>query len=177
MKILVIYESKYGSTQKYAEDIAKHVDAEILPFKKVKWKHLDEYEMVVFGSYVRGGNISKINEFLQHWSSMDGKAVIVFATGMSIPSEETRKDLVEQNVLEDYHLRFYQLRGTFNYQSLRFPDNLMFNQSIKIIEQQQPDKARDLEYVKENPIEAYDQEKIDRIISIIEKIKIGEARK
>lgn len=177
MKTLVIYESKYGSTQKYAEDIASRVGGDILPFKKVKWKKLDEYEIVVFGSYVRGGNITKINEFLQHWNELEGKAIIVFATGMSIPDENTRKELIEQNVLSDVHLRFYQLRGTFDFSKLRFPDSMIFNNSIKIVAEQDPSKANDLEYVKENPIVAYDKDKIERIVTVIEKIKLGEARK
>lgn len=178
MKTLVIYESKYGSTQKYAEEIAKRVEGDILPFKKVKFKKaIGEYDIIVFGAYTRGGKVAKIDEFLQNWSLMEGKAVIIFACGMSIPTAESRKELIETNVLNDYHLRFYQLRGRFNYSELRFPDNLIFNQSIKIVEQQDPSKATDLEYIKSNPIEVYDQEKVDYIVSVIQKIKIGEAQK
>ncbi len=34
-----------------------------------------------------------------------------------------------------------------------------------------------LDWIKENPVNVYDQEKVDRVVSVIEKIKIGEASK
>ena len=179
MKTLVLYESKYGSTQKYAEDIAKHSDADLFPLKKFRWKNLRDYEIVVFGGYVRGGNVQGINDFLSHWDEMDGKAVIIFASGMGIPTKETRENLIEQNVLGDYHLRFYQLRGSFDYSKLKFADRLVFDQSIKAMSRdpESAGQANDLDWVKSNPIPSYDQERVDYICGVIQKIKIGEAKK
>lgn len=179
MKTLVIYESKYGSTEKYARDIASRVEGDILPFKKVKWKRLDEYEIIVFGSYVRGGNIEKINEFLSHWNVLEGKAILVFANGMGMPTKESRENLIEQNVLGDYHLRFYQFRGSFDFSKLKFPDNFLFNKSISLMASH-PElggNAQDLNFVKENPIEVYDSEKVEKVIEVVQKIKLGEAKK
>lgn len=179
MKTLVIYESKYGSTEKYASDIASRVEGDLLPFKKVKWKNLDQYEIVVFGSYVRGGNIQKINEFLSHWNALEGKAVLVFATGMAMPSKEGRENLIEQNVLGDYHLRFYQFRGTFDFSKLKFPDNFMFNKSISLMASH-PElggNGQDLSFLKDNPIVVYDSEKVEKVVDVIQKIKLGEAKK
>lgn len=179
MKTVIIYESKYGSTEKYAKDIGTRVGADVLPFKKFKWKTLNEYDIVVFGSYIRGGAITKINDFLQHWDETEGKAVIVFGVGMALPTKESRDQLISSNVLYDLHLRFYQFQGNFDFSKLKFPDNFMFNQSIKLM------KARpelggapeQLDWIKENPVNVYDQEKVDRVVSVIEKIKIGEASK
>lgn len=179
MKTLVIYESKYGSTEKYASEIARRVGADIFPFKKFKWKNIDQYEIVVFGSYIRGGNINKVNDFLYHWNELEGKAVLIFANGMGQPTKESRENLIEQNVLGDYHLRFYQFRGSFDFSKLKFPDNIMFNQSIKMM-QSHPElggNATDLAWLKDNPIEVYDSEKIERVVEVIEKIKTGEAKK
>lgn len=111
MKTVIIYESKYGSTEKYAKDIGTRVGADVLPFRKFKWKTLNEYDIVVFGSYIRGGAITKINDFLQHWDEMEGKAVIVFGVGMALPTKESRDQLISSNVLYDLHLRFYQFQG------------------------------------------------------------------
>ena len=109
----------------------------------------------------------------------DGKAVIIFASGMGIPTKETRENLIEQNVLGDYHLRFYQLRGSFDYSKLKFADRLVFDQSIKAMSRdpESAGQANDLDWVKSNPILSYDQERVDYICGVIQKIKIGEAKK
>lgn len=180
MKTLVIFESKYGSTEKYATDIAKRVEADVSPFKKVKWKNIQDYDIVVFGSYIRGGKIQKIDDFLQHWDELKDKAVLVFATGMGMASKESRDNLIQTNVLGDYHLRFYQFRGSFDFSKLNFIDRLMFTQSLKIMEAH-PElaggNAQDMSWVKDNPIEVYDSEKVDRVVDVIQKIKLGEASK
>lgn len=179
MKTLIIYESKYGSTEKYAKDIGTRVDADVVPFKKFKWKNIDNYDIVVFGSYIRGGNITKVNDFLQHWGEMDGKAVIVFAVGMSLATKESREQLINSNVLYDLHLRFYQFQGTFDFSKLKFPDNFMFNQSIKMM-QAHPEMGgspEQLDWIKENPINVYDSDKVERVVTVIQKIKTGEASK
>lgn len=180
MKTLVIFESKYGSTEKYATDIAKRVDADIFPFKKVKWKSIQEYDIILFGSYIRGGKIQKIDEFLSHWEEMKDKAVLIFATGMGIATKESRDNLIQTNVLGDYHLRFYQFRGSFNFSKLNFMDRMMFTQSLKLM-QAHPElgggNVEDVSWVKDNPIEVYDNEKVDRVVDVIQKIKLGEASK
>ena len=166
--------------QKYATDIAKRVEADVSPFKKVKWKNIQDYDIVVFGSYIRGGKIQKIDDFLQHWDELKDKAVLVFATGMGMASKESRDNLIQTNVLGDYHLRFYQFRGSFDFSKLNFIDRLMFTQSLKIMEAH-PELAggntQDMSWVKDNPIEVYDNEKVDRVVDVIQKIKLGEASK
>lgn len=180
MKTLVIFESKYGSAEKYATDIAKRVDGDLCPFKKVKWKNIHDYDIIVFGSYIRGGKIQKIDDFLQHWEEMKDKAVLLFATGMGMANKESRENLIQTNVLGDYHLRFYQFRGSFDFSKLNFMDRLMFAQSLKFMEAH-PELAggnpQDISWVKDNPIEVYDNEKVDRVVNVIQEIKLGEASK
>ena len=64
MKTLVLYQSKTGNTEKYANDIAKRVNADIFPLKRFKAKKLSEYDTIVFGGWVKGGKIQGIDEFL-----------------------------------------------------------------------------------------------------------------
>ncbi len=179
MKTLVLYESRYGSTKKYAEDIANRVGADVFPLKKFKWKTLPDYQIVIFGGWIKGGEIIGLNKFLQHWKDMeDNQSVIVFGSGMSIPTKDTRALLIEQNLLDLYHLRFYQFRGTFDFQKLKFPDNFIINQSIAGMARDpaNEEKVNDLNWVKSNPINYYDQEKVDKVCQVIQDIRLGTAK-
>lgn len=173
MRTLVLYESKNGSTKKYAEDIALGISADILPLKKFKWKNINEYDTIVFGGWVLGGKIRGIDEFLGHWPEMETKNVLIFSSGMSYVTKEGRETLISQNLLDMYHLRFYQLRGSFDYSKLNFFHKMMISNSLRLMARSGED-SEDADYVsrlKETPLEYYDQTGIDRMLSVLHRIE------
>lgn len=172
MRTLILYYSKTGNTEKYAEDIASSLKCDVLPFKKFKKKMIDDYDTIIFGSRVMGTRIQKLDNFLQMYELMKEKNVIIFAVGMSVVTKQTRDDLIKGNLLDLYHVRFYQLRGSFDYQKLGLVERLLFDNSLRLIQKDEassPDQTA-LLALKETPIEVYDQAGVDRIISVVRKI-------
>jgi len=172
MKTLILYCSKHGSTKAYAEDLAKRVSADIYPIGKLKPRHWADYDTIVFGGWVMGGKIQGVDKFLAEWDSISDKNVIIFAVGMGLPDKTTRANLISQNILDLYHLRFYQLRGSFDFAKLKFPYNILLKSSIGQMRKDpaQSDTISALDYFREHPLECYDTEKIERIESVIESI-------
>ena len=180
MRTLIVYESQSGSTKKYAEDIAKAVSADLLPLKKFKAKIVPDYDCIVFGGWVRGAQIMGLNDFLAKYDAMEGKDVLVFSAGLSPASEEGRKQLISSNILDLYHVRYYQLQGSFDYAKLPLKSRLMFDFSIRRLQsdpETDPLTIQQLVTVKNTPISFYDQAKIDRIIAVINKLSLERATK
>ena len=172
MRTLILYTSKTGNTKKYAEDIAQAVNGDVLPLKKYKWKDVGDYDSIVFGGWVMGGKIQGIDDFLSHYDEISDKNILVFSSGMGFVTSESRDRLISGNVLDIYHIRYYQLRGSFDYSKLHFPYNFMINTSLRAL-RKDPDSAQDLsmvENLKETPLEFYDQQGIDRIISVLHRL-------
>lgn len=173
-KTLVLYTSNCGSTQKYATDIAHAVDGDVLPLKKFKWKNIDDYQIVVYGGWVNNGTIKGIDDFLYDYENrLKDKDVLVFACGMSITSETGRKELIDRNYLSPYHIRFYQVRGNFDFQKLSWTQKMMMKAAIKMAAnnpEATPDQQA-LAKILDTPIECYDREKIERIITVIRQIE------
>ena len=172
MRTLILYTSKTGSTKKYAEDIAQAVNGDVFPLKKYKWKDVGDYDSIVFGGWVMGGKIQGIDDFLSHYDEISDKNILVFSSGMGFVTSESRDRLISGNVLDIYHIRYYQLRGSFDYSKLHFPYNFMINTSLRAL-RKDPDSAQDLsmvENLKETPLEFYDQQGVDRIISVLHRL-------
>lgn len=180
MRTLVLYESKTGSTKKYAEEIARSVNGDILPAKKFKAKMIQDYDTFVFGGWVMGGKIQGLDRFLSFYDEMkEGHDILIFACGMSIVSKEARDSLISSNILDLYHVRFYQLRGSFDYQKLNLVNKILMSNSLRMIDKD-PKASFDqkaLLDIKEHPIEYYDRAGLDRIISVLHKLSAigGEA--
>ncbi|MCR5079559.1 MAG: flavodoxin domain-containing protein [Bacilli bacterium] len=175
MKTIVLYESKRGSTEAYAKDIAKAIDCEVLPLKKFKWKTVKDYDAIVFGGWTRGSVIVGIDNFLSHWEEMKEKNVIVFSSGLSPSSKVVRDAMISSNLLDMYHLRYYQLQGKFDYASLSFLDKTLIKTSVARL-QNDPNyddmhKAA-MQRLLTTPIDVYDQEGVNKIIRVLNKISL-----
>ena len=177
MRTLVIYESQAGSTKQYAEDIAKAVGADILPLKKFKAKMIPNYDVFVFGGWVRGSTIVGLNDFLAEYDAMEGKDIIIFSSGMSMTSPETRKNMISANILDLYHVRYYQFQGSFDFSKLSLKNKFLFNAAIRQVEND-PNATADMKmvsYVKDHPVNFYDQEKVNRVIAVINSLSVEKA--
>ena len=81
--------------------------------------------------------------------------------------------MITGNLLDLYHVRYYQLRGSFDYSKLRFPYTWMIQLGVSGAK-----KANDgntdvsfLERVMETPFEYYDNAGIDKMISILHRLE------
>jgi len=178
MRTIVLYVSQAGSTKKYAEDIAAYSGGDAMPLKRFKNRDYKKYDTIVFGGWIMGNTIQGLNKFLSNYGLMKGKNVIIFSSGMSIPSPEARSLIIEQNVLDLYHVRYFQLRGSFDYKNIKFPYNLLLSNSLRMIARDPdatPDQKMLLE-LKSHPISYYDHEKIDKIVAVIRSLNVIEVK-
>lgn len=173
-KTLILYCSNTGDTKKYAEDIASQVSADIFPLKKFKWKKIDDYDIVLFAGWVMGGEIKGLNDFLSHWDDdLKSKDVIVIGNGMGMATPETRKRLIDQNLLDMYHIRFYQFQGSFDMDRLNLTYKLLMKASIKRLEADPNATAaeKSITTIIDNPISYYDHAKVERVVEVIHTIE------
>jgi menaquinone-dependent protoporphyrinogen IX oxidase len=175
MKTLILYTSKTGNTKAYAEDIAKQVAADVAPLKGFRMKKMLDYDTIVFGGWVQGGTIKGLDKFLSDYKSIEKKNVLIFSVGMSIPTSDGRSLMIEQNLLDMYHVRYYQFRGSFDMKKLHFPESFMISNSLKMIAND-PAAAPDqqaLMGIKDHPIEFYDSEKVAKVVSVINQLSFA----
>jgi NAD(P)H dehydrogenase (quinone) len=57
-KIIVVYHSSYGHTQKQAERIAKGADGEVMSVEEIDWDKLDQADAIIFGAPTYMGSVS-----------------------------------------------------------------------------------------------------------------------
>lgn len=103
MHVLVTYQSKYGSTEQYAEWIATALDADIHHIDNVTEADLRAYDVVIFGSYVRVGRVTNVRFLERHWHILQSKLVVLFVTAANPTGSVTRESTYQSSVPS--HLR------------------------------------------------------------------------
>ena len=84
-KIIILYNSKTGFTQRYAEQIGKELDCPVRALKDTP-ADLSQYSVVVFGSRLHAGMLDGWKKARKLLARRGAKQIVVFATG-AMPNE------------------------------------------------------------------------------------------
>lgn len=80
-KILIIYYTKTGFTEKYAQWVREETNCELLPYSRRDTADFTAYDTIVYGGGVHAGAINGIKWFRKKMTELSGKRLAVFATG------------------------------------------------------------------------------------------------
>ena len=124
-KTLILYASKYGATEKYAQSLAQSLHADLLKTADATSEKLSAYESIIFGGGLYAGRVNGLKVLTQNWTLMQNKRVAVFLVGMTPP--EASADMVAKAIpaqIKDHAGVFY-LRGAVPYEKMGFLTKLL----------------------------------------------------
>ena len=112
MKTLVLYKSKYGSTEMYAKWIAEALGADISTMDYFKAGNLGGYSVVLIGSPTYMGKILAADFLIKNWTLLEDKQVYLFTVGM-IPWETQESNLSYQMIPQNIRdkIQFIKVPG------------------------------------------------------------------
>jgi len=151
MKTVVLYESKYGATRKYAQWISEELGCELFERSRFKPENLKHYDTVLYGGGLYAGGVAGSQLLVKNFSLLEGKRVAVFTVGLADPSNpeniaNIRKGL-DRIFTPDQQSRitFFHLRGGMDYSRLTFMDRLLMSMLKKIVAKKSPAEMTDEE--------------------------------
>ena len=119
-RTVVLYASRYGTTERYAKEIAQRLGCEAVNVKQWKQQRFSDYDTVIFGGSLYASAIRGVKALTKHEALLDGKRLIVFTVGMAAPDSPTLEQVWAQNFSPDMQRRiaFFHLRGAIDYARL-----------------------------------------------------------
>lgn len=123
---VVIYKSKTGFTEKYANWIAEELNCDVYPLENVNLVNLSEYDLIIFGSGVRAGKMAGIKFIDKSRINFPNKKLVIFATGATPPDESEAIERVRtMNVPKNSGIPFFYFQSGFNYERMKGLDKLL----------------------------------------------------
>jgi len=125
-KILVLYRTKYGSTEQYAKWIAEEVRADLVKIEDFDTTRFDLYNAIIIGSPTYMGKI-QIKDFLEkNWDALKTKPMFLFNTGL-FPGEspESKKsfEMIPAHIRD--HIEYIKLPGKIDMKKLKFTEKMI----------------------------------------------------
>lgn len=143
---VVIFQSKYGSTKKYAEWIAEELDCDLVEGKKATLELLEKYETIIYGGGLYASGINGISFITNHFNKIKEKNVVIFTVGLANPNiKEQFKPIIDKNFTMEMQGKFkiFHLRGGIDYKRLSFTHKGMMALLVKIVRKKSDEELTD----------------------------------
>lgn len=171
MTALVVYASRYGSTEEYARAFAEKYDLEVVPFKQLS--SLEDYDTVFhFGALFASGTYG-LKEIVKRLDPNGSQRLIIVTVGLSDPEVEKNTDDIRKHI-EDLlppaileQTQIYHLRGRINYQELsplhRFMMRMVYLKAKRTPSEEQTAEIKDMTASYGLAVDFVDLDSLDKI--------------
>ena len=112
-RIVVIHESKYGYTKRYAEWLGEALSCPVFERKTFRPRDLSRYETVIYGGGIYAGGISGIQFLRRNGMLLSGKKVLLFTCGLADQTIPTTFPISEAPWKRLFQGRFRSRSGSF----------------------------------------------------------------
>jgi len=147
MKAAVIYESIYGSTEKYARWISEALSCDLFKRKEVKESKLTEYDVIIYGGGLYAGGVAGIKLLIKNFDKLKDKKLILYTCGLSDPNNPDNILNIQKSLSKVLtpemreKIKIFYLRGGMDYSKLSFAHRTMMAMLYKMI-QKKPDEQK-----------------------------------
>ena len=143
MKSVVIYGSNYGTTEKYAKELAKKLNINCINFKDVQ--DVNNYDTIIYLGGLYAGGVVGMKKTLNKIKEVDNKRIVIITVGLADPKDEENIKNIRNNISNRISselfekAKIFHLRGGIDYSKLGFTHKnmmrFMYNKIKKIPEE------------------------------------------
>ena len=134
---VVIYESKYGHTEKYAKWLGEALSAPVFERRAAEAAKIREYGAVIYGGGLYAGGVSGISFVSENFEALKSRELIVFTCGLADTKDEKNVENIRgvmakklaPNVMEK--IKVFHLRGGIDYGKLSLVHKTMMSMMKK----------------------------------------------
>ena len=127
---LVLYTTKHGATQRYAQRIAEPLDALVKDAAYGRVERAKTYDAIVLGCPVYMGKIKGLDFIADHAKDLADKRLVLFTCGLYDPAQADVRKKLEEQVAEKLgdalrYISVFHLRGSIRWNSLGLAERLL----------------------------------------------------
>jgi menaquinone-dependent protoporphyrinogen IX oxidase len=136
---IVLYQSKYGATRKYAEWLSGELGCELIETRNANINEVEKHSTVILGGGIYATGIAGLSFIKKYYSRLKDKKIIVFAVGASPYDNSALIALKERNFKNEIaNIPCFYCRGAWNENDMTFKDKTLCNMLKKAVSKKDP---------------------------------------
>ncbi len=125
-KGIIIYQSKYGATKKYADWLTEMTNFDCVETPKAKIDAIKTYDTIILCGGIYASGIAGLSFFKKNYNAIKDKKIAIFCVGASPYDEKALKEIKDHNLKEALKNNplFYG-RGAWDEENMSFKDRTL----------------------------------------------------
>lgn len=120
---VILYQSKYGATQKYASWLADQTGFALVETKKADIETIKTYDVVILGGGIYASGIAGLSFLRKHLKDLHKKQILVFGVGASPFEASAFQEIVNHNMKGPLQeIPCFYCRGAWDLEKMSFMD-------------------------------------------------------
>lgn len=139
MKGIILYKSKYGATERYAQWLSEETGFEIKENSKVSVSDVKKYDVLILGGGIYASGVAGLDFLKKNIDQLSDKKIIVFCDGASPYEEKAFEEIRKHNMkgkLQD--IPFYYCRGAWDMGAMTLVDRNLCKMLRKAVAKKDP---------------------------------------
>lgn len=126
-RVLILYQSTYGSTKQYADWIHREIPSAVADIEACPAPDFAPYDVIVFGSPVRAGRIVLAPVIVSSWSAIRDKSLVLYTVSGTPPDHPALRALYNASLPTDIRkgVRHFPLHGRMVHRTLSARDRAL----------------------------------------------------
>lgn len=145
---VVVYSTKNGSTERYAQWIAEDCGADLMRAGETKIEDLLNYETVIYGGCVYQGTLRGVDLIKKNLQKLREQKLVVFAVGLTHPADDAAfEQVLSQNFKPSQRegIQFFHFPGALDYAKMTFHQKYMMKLLVKNIRKRPVEQWSEIE--------------------------------
>lgn len=139
MNGVILFQSKYGTTKRYAEWLSAATGFTVLDVKKAKLKDVIDFDVVILGGGVYASGIAGLSFFKKHFNNLKNKSLLIFCVGASPFHEDVLRTLASHNLKNELSdIPLFYCQGAWDLERMSWIDRTMCKLILKVIAKKDP---------------------------------------
>lgn len=137
---IIIYKSKYGSTEKYAKWLSEITSFECIDVKAAKKVTIDDYGVIILAGAIYASGIAGLSFIKSNISRIDKSKVAAFCVGASPYDEKAYNEIYAHNFKDNLNgIDCFYGRGAWDEDAMTFKDRTLCRLLQKAVAKQDPE--------------------------------------
>ena len=138
---IILYQSKYGATKKYADWLVEETGYDCVETKNVKVVNLQNYDVIILGGGVYASGIAGLQFIKKNLGQLADKKIAVFAVGASPYDEKAIMQIREMHFKDELsNISLFYCRGAWDEEKMKFTDRTLCKMLQKAVAKQNSDE-------------------------------------
>lgn len=141
MSGIILYQSKYGATKRYADWISEETGFDCIETKRAKIEVVKQNSTIILGGGIYASGIAGLSFLKKHIKELQGKRIVVFCDGASPYDENAFEQIVAHNMKDVLTgIPCFYCRGAWDMDNMNMVDRNLCKMLRKAVMKKNPNE-------------------------------------